>query len=185
MASVRGQSSPLPLWLAFAVGTTLGGAVTGLGLAVASGLASVVPVPVRAMAAVAVTLGLLLLDLTQAKLRLPQRETLIPQEVFAQGMARGIAWFGFEYGTGVRTLIPSAASYITAWALVMFHLPWWQTLLVATVFGFSRSWAAGLAMALSKGAWSVFLGRHSRLLERLGSAVAATLVLAAVAFGLR
>lgn len=182
MASVRGQSSRFPLWVAFAVGTTLGGATTGVALALASGLASALPLPWRAGAALAVVAALVVLDLVQRRLTLPQRETLIPQEVFAGGMLRGITWFGYEYGSGVRTLIPSAASYIVAFSLVMLNLPWWQTAAVAALFGFARSWAAGLALAFSRGApWSAFLGRHSRLLERLGSVVSGGLVAVAVA----
>jgi len=163
------------------VGTTLGGATTGLGLALVSGLASALPLGWRAGIALVVAVALVLLDLVQRRLTLPQRETLIPQEVFAGGMLRGIAWFGYEYGSGVRTLIPSAASYIVAFALVMVNLPWWQTVALAAVFGFARSWAAGLALAFSPGGgWSLFLGRHSRLLERLGSVVAGALVVVAV-----
>ncbi|HHU39261.1 MAG TPA: hypothetical protein GXZ45_08290 [Propionibacterium sp.] len=163
------------------MGTTLGGATTGLGLALVSGLASALPLGWRAGIALVVAVALVLLDLVQRRLTLPQRETLIPQEVFAGGMLRGIAWFGYEYGSGVRTLIPSAASYIVAFALVMVNLPWWQTVALAAVFGFARSWAAGLALAFSPGGgWSLFLGRHSRLLERLGSVVAGALVVVAV-----
>lgn len=163
------------------MGTTLGGATTGLGLALASGLASGLPLGWRAVAALVVAVGLVALDLVQRRLTLPQRETLIPQEVFAGGMLRGIAWFGYEYGSGVRTLIPSAASYIVAFTLVMVNLPWWQTVALAALFGFARSWAAGLALAFSRGAaWSAFLGRHSRLLERLGSVIAGVLVAVAV-----
>ncbi len=134
------------------------------------------------MAALAGAAVLVVMDLLQRRLTLPQRETLIPQEVFAGGMLRGIAWFGYEYGSGVRTLIPSAASYIVAFALIMLNLPWWQTVALAGLFGFARSWASGLALAFSRGAsWSALLGRHSRLLERLGSVVAGVLVAVAVA----
>lgn len=166
------------MWASFAVGATLGGATTGVAVALASGLASALPEALRAAATVAGVVALAVLDVRSPVLRLPQRETLIPQEVFAAGMMRGIARFGYEYGSGVRTLVPSAASYILAWTLVMANLPWWQTIALGAVFGFARSWAAGLALAFSRGGWSVFLGRHSRLLERAGSVTAAALVVA-------
>lgn len=154
-----------------------------MAVAVASGLLSVVPPGWRTALALLGVAALAVLDLTQRKLRLPQRETLIPQEVFAAGMMRGIARFGFEYGSGVRTLVPSAASYILVWSLLMLNLPWWHTIALGAVFGFARSWASGLAIAWSPGAWSLFLGRHSRFLERLGSVVAALLAAVAVVAG--
>ena len=160
----------------FAVGGLLGGATTGLVLAVLSGLLSPLAETARLVLVVLAAVALTVLDLVQARLRLPQRSTLIPQTVFAQGIGRGIFRFGYEYGTGVRTLIPSAASAILAAALVLIGLPWWQTVLVAAVFGASRTLAVLQYLALGSDGWAEFLSSHTRLLERTGSVVAAVLV---------
>ena len=178
MASVRGQASRLHLWVPFAVGGLLGGATSGAGLAILSGLLSPLPAEIRGALAAATTVALVVMDLVQRRLRLPQRSRLIPQSVFAQGIARGIFRFGYEYGTGVRTLIPSAASVILAAALVLIALPWWQTVLVAAVFGASRTLAVLQYLVLGSDGWAEFLSGHTRLLERAGSVVTALLVLA-------
>lgn len=176
MASVRGQASRLHLWVPFAVGGLLGGATSGVGLAVLSGLVSPVPERVRLALALVLAVALAVTDLVQRRLHLPQRHTLIPQSVFAAGIRRGILRFGYEYGTGVRTLIPSAASYIVAVALVLIGLPWWQTVLVAAVFGISRTLPVLQYLALGEEGWAEFLSGHTRLLERAGSLLAALLV---------
>ncbi|NLG20181.1 MAG: hypothetical protein GX555_01945 [Actinomycetales bacterium] len=163
----------------FAAGGLLGGASTGLVLAVLSGLTSPLPGRARAIAVLGAAVVLTALDLWQHRLRLPQRGTLIPQTVFAAGLPRGFLRFGFEYGTGVRTLIPSAASYILAAALVLTGLPWWQTVLVGAVFGFSRTLAVLQYLLMGTDDWAAFLSAHTRVLERLGSLVAAGLVSAA------
>lgn len=164
----------------FAVGGLLGGATTGLVLAVLSGLLSPVPEGLRLALVAVAAVALTLLDLVQHRLRLPQRSRLIPQSVFAQGIARGIFRFGFEYGTGVRTLIPSAASVILAAALVLIGLPWWQTVLVAAVFGAARTLAVLQYLLLGSEGWAELLSSHTRWLERTGSVLTALLVAAVV-----
>jgi hypothetical protein len=180
MASVRGRRSPLHLWPPFAVGALLGGATTGIVLAVLSGLVSPLPTAWRVLVAAVGTVGLVVLDLLSPRLRLPQRTTLIPQEVFARGIARGIFRFGYEYGTGVRTLIPSAASYVVALALVLVNLPWWQTILVAASFGLARTLAVLQYLLVGDDGWGDFLSTHTRFLERAGSVVTGALVLVAL-----
>lgn len=179
MASVRGRHLQLPLWGAFAVGTTLGGATTGLALGVLSGLISPVPETVRLALLVVVVLALVVLDLASPALPLPQRATLIPQEVFGRGMARGGFRFGLEYGCGWRTLVPSAASYLAAVFVLLVVPPWWSAVLLGAAFGFSRSWAVLVWIWLGAPGWQTFLARHSRLLERSGSVLAGVLLLAA------
>lgn len=176
MASVGGSHSRLPLWGAFAAGATAGGVLTGVALAVLGGLASPLPAAVAVALTLFVAGAMALLDVASPKLRLPQREILIPQEVFAHGMWQGLLRFGVEYGSGVRTLIPSASSYILAAALVLANLPWWQTVAVAAAFGFGRTLAVLLALLFGDDSWSLFLGRHSRLLERAGSVGVALIV---------
>lgn len=179
MASVRGARLQLPLWAAFAAGTTLGGLSTGLVLGVLSGLVSPVPAPVRLGLFVAAAVGLVLLDLSSSALRLPQRSELIPQEVFQRGMARGGFLFGLEYGCGWRTLIPSAASYVAAAFVLLLVPPLGWAVVLGAAFGLSRSLAVLQYIVLGAPGWQSFLARHSRLLERAGSLLAAGLLLVA------
>ena len=180
MASVRGARLQLPLWAAFAAGTTLGGLSTGLVLGVLSGLVSPVPAPVRLGLFVAAAVGLVLLDLSSSALRLPQRSELIPQEVFQRGMARGGFLFGLEYGCGWRTLIPSAASYVAAAFVLLLVPPLGWAVVLGAAFGLSRSLAVLQYIVLGAPGWQSFLARHSRLLERAGSLLAAGLLLVVV-----
>lgn len=184
MASVRGRHLQLPLWAAFAVGTTLGGLTTGLALGVLSGLLSPVPGGVRLGLFVLVALGLAVLDLASPVLPLPQRSELIPQEVFARGMARGGFLFGVEYGCGWRTLVPSAASYVAAAFVLLLVPPLWAAVLLGAAFGAARSLAVLQYVLVGAPGWQAFLARHSRLLERAGTVLTALLLLAAaVAWG--
>jgi hypothetical protein len=169
--------------VAFALGTALGGALTGLLLAVLSGLLSPVPPAARAVTTALLVVALLATDLLSPTLRLPQRDRLIPQEVFGRGLARGLFRFGVEYGSGVRTLVPGAASYMVAGYLVLAHHPWWFTVGAAAAFGFSRSLAILQFVLLGRDGWAQFLSGHSRVLERLGSTVTAVLLLVAVLGG--
>lgn len=181
-ASVRGQMSRIRLWLSFAVGTTLGGALSGLALAVVAGLLSPVPAVGRWAGAALLVVALAVVDLASPTLRLPQRIELIPQEVFARGMGRGIARFGIEYGTGFRTLIPSAAPYALAAFVLAANLPWWQSVLVGALFGTARSLAVLQHLLLGRDGWQTFLARHSRLLERAGTLATAAFVLVGLAW---
>lgn len=181
MASVRGRSVQLRLWVAFALGCTVGGAFTGVVLGVFSGLLSPLPAGLRLGLFVLAALALAVLDLLQPVLRLPQRKELIPQEVFHRGMGRGGFRFGLEYGCGFRTLVPSAASYIAAVFLLCAVLPLPYAVLLGAVFGLSRSLAVLQYVLVGRPGWQAFLARHSRLLERAGSLVAlAALVASAV-----
>ena len=177
MASVRGRPLQLPLWAAFAAGTTLGGLSTGLALGVLSGLVSPVPGTVRLVLLVVVVVGLVALDLLAARLPLPQRYELIPQEVFQQGMARGGFRFGLEYGCGWRTLVPSAASYLAAAFVLLVVPPLPYAVLLGAVFGAARSLAVLQYVLLGAPGWQAFLARHPRVLERAGTAIAGALLL--------
>ena len=143
----------------------------------AGGLLSWLPATVSTGVLVVGVVALVVLDLVQARLRLPQRNQLIPQEVFADGLLIGIARFGIEYGSGVRTLIPSAAPYIAASYLLLTNLDWWQTVALGAIFGFSRTLAIAQYLLLGRPGWSDFLAGHTRVLERLGSALAGGLIL--------
>ncbi|QFG67420.1 hypothetical protein [Ornithinimicrobium pratense] len=154
---------------------------TGLVLAVLSGLVSPVPAPVRLGLFATVAVGLVLLDVRSPSLRLPQRTELIPQEVFQRGMGRGGFLFGLEYGCGWRTLIPSAAAYVAAAFVLLLVLPPGWAVVLGAAFGLSRSLAVLQYVLLGAPGWQAFLARHSRVLERTGSVLAAALLLAAAA----
>jgi hypothetical protein len=179
VASVRGRSIQFRLWLAFAVGCTLGGAFTGTALGVLSGLVSPVPAGWRLVLLGVAATVLVVLDLRQPTLRLPQRHELIPQEVFARGLGRGGLRFGIEYGCGFRTLIPSAASYVAAGFVLLTALPLPWASALGAAFGASRSLAVLQYLTVGRPGWQQFLSGHSRTLERWGSVVAAVMLLTA------
>lgn len=179
MASVRGRALQARLWLALAAGCTIGGVFTGTVLVVLSGLLSPIPDGVARWLFTGVAVLLLALDLTQRVLRLPQRATLIPQDVFARGMGRGALRFGVEYGSGFRTLVPSAASYVLAVYVLLAALPWWWGVLIGAVFGFSRSLPVLQYVLLGRPGWQQFLSGHTRVLERVGSVVTVGLLVLA------
>lgn len=176
MASVRGQSTQLTLWSTFLVGCAVGGAFTATVLGVLSGLLSPIPLAWRAAALGLLAVGLVFLDLRQPLLRVPQRKELIPQEVFARGMARGGFRFGVEYGCGFRTLIPSAASYVAACFILLAGLDLGWAVLLGAAFGASRSLAVLQYILIGRPGWQRFLSAHSRVLERGGTLVTAALV---------
>lgn len=179
MASVRGRRHHLPLWAAFAAGTTLGGAFTGSVLGVLSGLLSPIPQQVRLGVLAVAVVALVVLDLTSRALPLPQRGELIPQDVFHRGMRRGAFRFGLEYGTGFRTLVPSAAPYVVALLVLLAIPPWWWALVLGSAFGAARSLAIAQRVLIGSDGWTDFLAGHSRSLERVGTVVAAGLALLA------
>lgn len=141
-----------------------------------AGLCSIIPEPIRVVGLVVALGGLLVLDLISPVLRLPQRRLLIPQRVFLPGLTAGLLRFGVEYGTGFRTLIPSAAPYMLAGYLVLAHPAWWASLSLGAVFGLSRSLAIAQFVLLGRDGWVQFLGSHTRLLERSGSVACAALL---------
>lgn len=177
MASVRGRRTQTGLWLSFLAGCTLGGALTGAALGLLSGLLSPIPLAVRLVLIAAIAVALAGLDLASPALRLPQRTRLIPQEVFAAGMARGGFRFGVEYGCGFRTLIPSAAPYIVAGFLLLAGVSWWWAVALGAGFGAARSAAVLQFLLLGRPGWQRFLSEHTRVLERAGAGLTAVLVI--------
>lgn len=181
MASVRGRAIQLRLWLAFLAGCILGGAFTATVLGVLSGLLSPAPLPWRLGLLGVLGVVLVVMDLRRPVLGLPQRTILIPQEVFARGLARGGFRFGVEYGCGFRTLVPSAASYLAATFVLLAALPLGWVVLLGAAFGASRTLAVLQYILLGRPGWQRFLSQHSRVLERAGTVLTATsLTLAAV-----
>ncbi len=175
----------MSLWAWFAGGLLVGGGLTGglLGL-----LAVLLPVtPTRGSVAVAAlaAVGLAAHDLRVPAVALPQRRSLIPQEVFLRSPAVGFVRFGLEFGSGVRTYVTSAAPY-AAVALVLLAtdgaLP---GLLAGLSFGLGRSVAPLQAVAADEARWSTDLAAVSRTLERAGSLAVAGVALGLLVLALR
>ena len=141
-----------------------------------SGLLSPIPLAARAVVFGVVAVLLLVMDLRQIVLQLPQRSQLIPQEVFARGMMRGGFRFGVEYGCGFRTLVPSAASYIAAAFVLLSGLPLPWAVALGAAFGASRALPVLQYILWGRPGWQAFLSSHTRSLERVGSVVTAALL---------
>jgi len=144
---------------------------------VLAGLASVVAEPARSAALVVGVAGLLLLDMATRSLPLPQRSRLIPQQVFSRSLGGGLLRFGVEYGTGFRTLIPSASAYMLALFVLLTNPVWWVTLCLGATFGLARSVAILQFVLLGRDGWVHFLTAHTRMLERAGSIGCAVLLI--------
>ena len=142
-----------------------------------AGLASVVSEPVRSAALLVGLASLLLLDLTTRRLPLPQRSRLIPQQVFRRSLGAGLLRFGIEYGTGFRTLIPSASAYMVALFVLLTNPVWWVTLGLGATFGLARSAAILQFVLLGRDGWVHVLTAHTRTLERAGSIGCAVLLI--------
>jgi hypothetical protein len=157
----------------FAAGLALGGALTGGLLGLAAVLLPFSPTPASLALAALSAIALAAYDLHARAVALPQRRSLIPQEVFLRSHAAGFLQFGLEFGSGVRTYVTSAAPYAVV-ALVLLAtdgaLP---GLLAGLSFGLGRAAAPLQAVGADEARWSGDLTAVSRLLERSGSAVVA------------
>jgi hypothetical protein len=167
------------LWAWFAGGLLAGGALVGglLGL-----LAVLLPLtPTRGAVALAALAAVVLAahDLRVAAVALPQRRSLIPQEVFLRSPAVGFVRFGLEFGSGLRTYVTSAAPYAVVALVLLTTEGALAGLLAGASFGLGRSVAPLQAVAADEAHWSADLAAVSRTLERAGS-----LAVAGVAVGL-
>ncbi len=154
-------------------------------MAVLAGLLSAVPADLRRGGFLLALVALVLLDVLTDPLPLPQRSELIPQDVFTRGMGRGLFRFGAEYGTGVRTLVPSAAPWLVLVWLLVVNLPWWQGIVLGLAFGLSRALAPLQFVLVGQDGWQAFLAGHSRLLERSGTLTTGAALLVATLLVLR
>lgn len=146
-------------------------------MAVLAGLISVVAEPVRTTTLVIGIAALLILDLSTGSLPLPQRSRLIPRDVFRRNLGAGLLRFGIEYGTGFRTLIPSASAYMLCVFVLLSNPVWWATLILGAAFGLARSLAILQFVLLGRDGWVQFLTGHTRTLERVGSVGCAALLI--------
>jgi hypothetical protein len=115
-ASVRRTRSVVALVL----GLLSGGALTGVCLAVAAAVVRPPITPLWNSAVLgAVCVVLLAHEVHLVRLRLPQRQRLVPITVFRFGRVIGALEFGIEMGTGLRTYISSAAPYAVVAAALL------------------------------------------------------------------
>lgn len=128
-----------------------------------------VSVGVAAVAAV----GLATYDLQVPSVELPQRRSLIPQEVFLRSREAGFLRFGLEFGSGVRTYVTSAAPYAVALLVVGATDGPLAGLLMGACFGLGRALAPLQALAADEALWASDVARTSRFTERAGSVVVA------------
>ena len=108
-------------------------------------------------------------DVRSAVVRLPQRRSLIDQRVFTASPALGFARFGVEYGSGVRTYLPSTAPYAAALLLLLAADGALPGLLAGVAFGLGRAVAPVQAALADERQWSRDLAAAHRWLERAGS----------------
>lgn len=163
------------------MGLAMGGLLTGTVVGLLVELVPWAPTLPSAAVAALLAVSLAVYDMTATKVRLPQRGTLIPQEVFFRSHARGFLRFGIEFGSGVRTLIPSASSYIlVVWMLVL-PTSFIDAVTAGLTFGAGRSIGPLQAVFADDRHWSSDLARTARMVERFGSVMAAVLAIVAVA----
>jgi hypothetical protein len=117
--------------------------------------------------------GLASYDLQVPSVELPQRRSLIPQEVFLRSREAGFLRFGLEFGSGVRTYVTSAAPYaVVAVVLGATDGPL-PGLLIGACFGMGRALAPLQALFADEALWAADVARTSRFTERAGSVVVA------------
>jgi hypothetical protein len=176
--SAIGLSSPhrenrLLDWMAFASAAVAGAFVTGFGFVLVGGLATPISASQRQLIGVALIACIAVVDqFWRGRSLLPQNMRQIPRDVMIGGRS-GVAQFGFELGTGVRTFMPSLAPYMVAVVLVVAASPL-AALLAAVGFGIGRSLLL-LELILMPKVTKNLLEHQAELavLKRVGSAVAA------------
>jgi hypothetical protein len=123
--------------------------------------------------AAVLAVGLAAYDLQVPSVELPQRRSLIPQEVFLRSREVGFLRFGLEFGSGVRTYVTSAAPYAVVVLLLCATDGPLAGLLLGACFGLGRALAPLQALAADEALWAADVARTSRFTERAGSVVVA------------
>ena len=162
------------------MGLATGGALSGAAMGL---LVAVVPWPrsaVSTIIAAVLAFSLAIYDLMVPAIKLPQRRSLIPQEVFYRSHALGFLRFGMEFGSGVRTFVTSASPYILIVMMLSVPTSFAQVVGVGVAFGVGRSVGPLQAILADDVYWSGDLAMISRLIERVGSGLAATVAVIAV-----
>jgi hypothetical protein len=162
----------------FLVGLMSGGALSGVAVGLLAALLPWTPSPGSALIVAVAAIALAVYDLSVRKVNLPQRRELIPQEVFFRSHARGFLRFGLEFGSGTRTFVTSASPYILIAMMLGLSTSFTQVVLVGAAFGFGRSIGPLQAILAEDRFWSQDLTGTARLVERLGSVLAAAVTVA-------
>ncbi|HEX8626979.1 MAG TPA: hypothetical protein VF755_02270 [Catenuloplanes sp.] len=172
-ASGGGRFNALRLWAVFVVGLAIGGSLSGTAVGLFAALLPWTPSVGSIILTVVLAVSLAGYDLLVAKVDLAQRRSLIPQEVFLRSQVLGFLRFGIEFGSGVRTFVTSASAYILVVMMLGLPVSFTQVVAVGLAFGLGRSVGPLQAILADDVFWSGDLERTSRLVERLGSVLAA------------
>jgi hypothetical protein len=153
------------------VGGLVGGGLFTAALAwIASGLARPAPDEAAAVVLVGIAVGAVARDFRVIVFRLPQNARQVPREVFLNGPFWSSLQFGFELGTGFRTLLPATAPYVLLAATVLVAPGLWVTLVLGASFGIGRAiMTASRYFSSDRGDWDARLQHRTRSLVR-GSA---------------
>lgn len=155
------------------MGLIAGGALSGVAIGLLAALLPWTPSSGSVLVVAVIAIALAVYDLCVKKVNLPQRRELIPQEVFFRSHAFGFLRFGLEFGSGVRTFVTSASPYILIAVMLGQSASFTEVVLIGAAFGFGRSIGPLQALLADDRFWSQDLTSTSRLVERLGSVLAA------------
>ena len=161
------------------VGLAAGGTLSGIGIGLLAALLPWTPTAGSAVVVAAVAVSLAVYDLVIGKVDLPQRRSLIPQEVFFRGHELGFLRFGIAFGSGMRTFVTSASPYIVIAMMLGVAVSFTQVVIAGLAFGAGRAIGPLQAVLAEEAYWSDDLTRTARPVERSGSVLAAAVAVAA------
>jgi len=161
----------MALWAAFAAGLSLGGLASGFLVGLLAALLPFSPTPSSLLILIVLVVALVVYDLQADVVRLPQRRSLIPQDVFLHSRAEGFFRFGLEFGSGIRTFVTSSSPYIVLVALLGTTNDVRLCCAAGLAFGLGRSVGPLQAVFADQTLWSSDLTRVSRHMER-GASIA-------------
>ena len=175
---------------AHVVGSTLGGALTGLALGTAGWLIAAAGAPEEALVVAAIGLGAvaLVFDLAgDARMRLPRSKRQVNEDWLStyRGWVYGFG-FGVQLGAGLTTIVTSACIYLT-FALAFLVADPLAGLAIGTAFGLTRGLVILTGRRLDNAA--SLRGFHQRLQDyqpaaRVGVVAADVAVVAVLGVGL-
>lgn len=172
----------VPGLVAFTVGVSAGGLFTLAAAHVLGGLLSWIPLGGRQGLAAVACLLVAAHAAGLVRLRLPQRQGMIPIERFDRRPSAAQLLFGLELGSGLRTYLPSPAPHLVV-GLVLLHVVPASALPVLAL-----GWGLGRALPLvarlgegERGGWAgrTALSQRAALVGTWLAAVSGALVLAA------
>jgi hypothetical protein len=157
---------------AFAAGAILGGSSTATVAWILSGLVGWLPPRIRLILLASIALSLVLRQAGVARVPLPQNARQVPQAVYLRHPVVANAQFGFEMGTGMRTLVSAVAPYLLISFLILFPP---TSFFIAVAIGVSFGLTRGLVPVLwslnsldpaatSRSHWDVQFSQSRRLI---------------------